>query len=77
MTSMRTTLDLDPEILSAARQLAADRSISMGKAVSELARRGLQTRVKSSTRQGFPVFQISRDARPITLEDVRSVEDEP
>jgi hypothetical protein len=38
---LRTTVDLDPEILSAARQLAAARSISLGKALSELARRGL------------------------------------
>jgi hypothetical protein len=73
---MRTTIDLDPEILSAARQIAADRAISLGKAISELARRGLETRVKISTRQGFPVFQVPRGARPLTLEDVRSDEDD-
>lgn len=73
---MRTTLDLDPEILSAARQIAADRSISIGKAISDLARRGLETRVKNTTRQGFPVFQVPRGARPLTLEDVRSDEDD-
>jgi hypothetical protein len=73
---MRTTIDLDPEILSAARQIAADRSISIGKAISELARRGLETRVKSTTRQGFPVFQVPRGARPLTLENVRSDEDD-
>jgi hypothetical protein len=27
---MRTTIDLDPDILSTARQIAADRSISLG-----------------------------------------------
>jgi hypothetical protein len=73
---MRTTVDLDPEILSAARQIAADRSISLGKAISELARRGLETRVRTATRQGFPVFQVPRGARPLTLEDVRSDEDD-
>ncbi len=73
---MRTTLDLDPEILGAARQIAADRSISIGKAISELARRGLEPRVKHTTRQGFPIFQVPRGARPLTLEDVRSDEDE-
>jgi hypothetical protein len=73
---MRTTIDLDPEILSAARQIAADRSISLGKAVSELARRGLEARVKTTARQGFPVFQVPRGARPLTLEDVRSDADD-
>jgi hypothetical protein len=73
---MRTTIDLDPEILSAARQIAADRSISIGKAISELARKGLETRVKNTSRQGFPVFHVPRGARPLTLEDVRSDEDD-
>jgi hypothetical protein len=73
---MRTTVDLDPEILSAARQIAADRSISIGKALSELARRGLETRVRNTTRQGFPVFHVPRSARPLTIEEVRSDEDD-
>lgn len=72
---MRTTLDLDPEILSAARQIAAARSISIGKAVSELARRGLEVRARRATRRGFPVFQVPKHARPLTMEDVRRDED--
>jgi len=73
---MRTTLDLDPEILSAARQIAATRSISIGRAVSELARRGLEARSTPGTRQGFPIFQVPKDARPLTAHDVRQDEDE-
>ena len=38
---MRTTLDLDDTVLAAARSLARSRRISLGDAVSELARRGL------------------------------------
>lgn len=38
---MRTTLDLDESVLAAARSLASARHISLGAAVSELARRGL------------------------------------
>lgn len=38
---MRTTLDLDETVLAAARSLARSRRISLGAAVSELARRGL------------------------------------
>jgi hypothetical protein len=73
---LRTTLDLDPEILSAARQLAAARSISIGKAISELARRGLEIRGTLGARNGFPVFKVASGARPLTNEDVRKDEDE-
>lgn len=40
---MRTTLELDDVVLAAARSLARSRGISLGAAVSELARRGLGT----------------------------------
>ena len=73
---MRTTLSLDPEIMNAARQIAASRSISIGEVISELARRGLEARSKSATRDGFPVFQVPNGSRPLTLEDIRQDEDE-
>lgn len=38
---MRTTLDLDEAVLAAARSLATAQKMSLGAAVSELARRGL------------------------------------
>jgi hypothetical protein len=63
---MRTTLDLDDAVLTAARAVARDRRISLGAAVSYLARRGLQgDRVDTS--RGFPVFAAAPDAPPITL----------
>lgn len=39
---MRTTLDLDDEVLAVARSLAASRGISIGAAVSLLARQGME-----------------------------------
>ncbi len=38
---MRTTLELDDAVLAAARSLARSQGVSLGAAVSELARRGL------------------------------------
>jgi hypothetical protein len=73
---MRTTLSLDPDILSAARQIAAAKSKSIGEVISELARLGLEARVNVGTRQGFPVFQVTRGAAPLTPNDVRRDEDE-
>jgi hypothetical protein len=73
---MRTTLTLDPDIMNAARQIAAAKSKSIGEVISELARRGLEARAKVDTLQGFPVFQISKRAAPLTSEDVFRDEDE-
>ncbi|HIY66478.1 MAG TPA: hypothetical protein H9830_09405 [Candidatus Agrococcus pullicola] len=59
---MRTTLDLDPAVLSAARAKANAERISIGKAVSELALAGLQSpRATASSRSGFPVLDGSAD----------------
>ena len=73
---MRTTLKLDADIISAARQIAAAKSKSIGAVVSELARRGLEARSEVGTRQGFPVFQVTKCAAPLTPDDVGRDEDE-
>jgi hypothetical protein len=73
---MRTTLTIDADILSAARQIAAAKSKSIGEVISELARRGLEARAKVTTRQGFPVFPLAPGAPPLTPDDVRRDEDE-
>lgn len=55
---MRTTLDLDPAVLSAARAKANAERISLGKAVSELALAALkaQRSPHSGATTGFPVL---------------------
>jgi hypothetical protein len=73
---MRTTLSIDPDVLSAARQIAAARSKSIGEVISELARRGLEVRRRTGARQGFPVFKVSKGASPLTPEDIGRDDDE-
>ncbi len=73
---MRTTLSIDPEVLSAAKKIAAARSSSLGKVISELARRGLEARSKVGSRHGFPVFEVPPSAPVLTPEQVREDEDE-
>ncbi len=54
---MRTTLDLDPAVLSAARAKAKAEHISLGRAVSDLALSGLKApRSQHATASGFPVL---------------------
>ncbi len=77
---MRTTVSIDDDLLGAARSLARHRSLTLGEAVSELMRRGLQAPARKAPQprpSGFPVFPVPEQARPITLEDVKRDEDEP
>lgn len=76
---MRTTLTIDDDLIAVARTLAQANSESLGKAISDLARRGLNATPRvpqPSRRSGFPVFSVPQGAHPITLEDVRRAEDE-
>lgn len=73
---MRTTLTIDDDLLAAARSLARARSIPVGAAVSELARKGLRAPARTRKKHGFPTFAVPPDARPITLDDVKKLEDQ-
>lgn len=74
---MRTTLNLDPDILRVARHLSRDQRKSLGAVVSELARRGLQpTPGGVRYESNFPVFRVRENAPPITLELVAEALDE-
>jgi hypothetical protein len=56
---MRTTIDVDSDVLEAAKSLAQARQTSIGKALSQLARRGVTVLSPLSARNGFCVFQVS------------------
>jgi len=73
---MRTTLEIDDDVLQAARSIASAENKNIGQALSELARRGLAPRNQSKARSGFPVFEVAPDAPPITLEMVKAALDE-
>jgi len=74
---MRTTLTIDDDILRVAKALAEERQTSIGAVLSELARKGLIRDTVIGDRNGFPVFSVPGEAYPITLEDVKRLEDEP
>jgi len=69
---MRTTLDIENDVLDAARVLATSRGVSVGTALSELARRGLSARVPLISRSGFPVFQIPAGSPSFGIEEVEA-----
>lgn len=75
---MRTTINIEDDLYRIARSRAESRGVSVGRAVSELMRKGLESdRVGYEEKNGLPVMSVSEDAPPITPEDVRRIEDEP
>ena len=75
---MRTTLDLDDDILQAAKELAASRGTTAGRILSELARRALAPTRASRVRNGVPVLpRRSKGAPKPTMKFVNDLRDEP
>lgn len=73
---MRTTVNLDDDVLHMAKQYARNRALGLGKAVSELVRRGINASRPTRTVNGLQVFDLPADSPRITTEDVHSLEDE-
>ena len=75
---MRTTLNIDDDVLAVARALAERTGRSIGSALSELARRGFRGVANSEDNGDGTVFAVVADAEPITSEDVyRALSDWP
>jgi len=73
---MRTTLTLDDDVLELAARQAKARGLSLGKAVSDLARRGLSAPTPSQERDGIVAFRLPEDSPKVTTGDVRRLETE-
>jgi hypothetical protein len=75
---VRTTISIDEDVLQAARALATAQRRSLGRVISDLARRGLAPRPERiGSEGGFPVFEVDADAPLITPEMVGAALDEP
>jgi len=75
---MRTTLDLEDDVIQAARELAALRGQTIGVVVSALARKGLETPgTAMRSRNGVPLLgrRPAGAARP-TMKRVNELRDE-
>jgi hypothetical protein len=73
---MRTTVDLEEDVLLAAKEIAKQRGNTLGQVLSDLARQALTRRTPVSTKYGLPVFPVQPDAGVVTLELVNHLRDE-
>jgi hypothetical protein len=73
---MRTTIEIDDDILSVAKELAKQQNKTMGQVVSALARQALTASAGAGTRNGVPLFSTPDTPRPVTMELVNRLRDE-
>ena len=74
---MRTTLNLDDDVLQVAKQLARQRGTTAGQVISELARQALEPKSPPKVRNGVPLFTPKPGARKPHLALVNQLRDEP
>ena len=73
---VRTTLSLDDDTLLLAKAYAEGRALSLGRAVSDLVRRGLAAERPYHIVNGLCVFDLPPDTPIVTTEHVRNLEDD-
>ncbi len=71
---MRTTLDLDEDILRTSKALARERGESLGRTISDLVRKGLEpSRSFRKGKDGLPVLPRVPGGKQVTLEIVKEL----
>ncbi|MCU1257781.1 MAG: hypothetical protein JWO80_666 [Bryobacterales bacterium] len=73
---MRTTLDIDDDLLQLARNVARQSGSSIGSVISELARKALEPRDVPKTRNGVPLFTPNPGAPGADLALVNTLRDD-
>jgi len=75
---MRTTLEIDDDVMEAARALSRRKAQGLGRTISELARKGLAPESEAVVEMcdGIPVWKHAAGAIPVTSELVRSLMEE-
>ncbi len=73
---MRTTVDIDQDVLLATKEIAKREGVSMGRVLSDLARQALTRQAETATRNGVPLFPHRPGAATVTLELVNQLRDE-
>ncbi|MEJ2206617.1 MAG: CopG family transcriptional regulator [Gemmatimonadota bacterium] len=74
---MRTTVNLDDDVLGVTRELAALSGRTLGEVLSDLVRQGLARQAEEGAmRNGVPLLEPTPDARIVSSEDVARLVDD-
>jgi len=73
---MRTTVDIEEDVLLAAKEIARRKKMTLGRVLSDLARKSLTGKPSVKKKDGLPIFPIQPNAAIITLELVNQLRDE-
>ena len=74
---MRTTLMIDDDVLSAAKEMATMENKSVGEVISSLARRALsRAESKLKVRNGVPLLRVRKGSPRVTSELVHQLREE-
>jgi hypothetical protein len=73
---MRTTLNLDDDVVEAVKAYSENHCVSLGKAASDLLRKGLAFRTPTKIVNGLVVFDLPPGSPPVTTELIKRLESE-
>jgi len=76
LSGMRTTLDIDDDVLLAVKELSRQKHEPAGRLLSALARMALTPKVSGRERNGVPLFPVKRGARVVTMDLINRLRDE-
>ena len=74
--SIRTTLDIEDDVLLAAKEIARQKGMTVGRVLSDLARKPLTREPSVMKKDGLPLFPVQPDAGIVTLELANQLRDE-
>lgn len=73
---MRTTVDLNEDVLLAAKEIAKQRGTTVGQVLSDLVRQALTKPVPMANKNGLPLFPVKSKAGVVTMELINRLRDE-
>ena len=76
LKGVRTTLEIDDDLLQVARQLAQQRKTTMGQVISQLVRNAMEPKNSPRSRNGVRLFDPKPGARKPSMALVNRLRDE-
>ena len=75
-TGVRTTLEIDDDLVQVARQLAQQRQTTMGQVISQLVRQAMEPKSAPRVRNGVLLLDVKPGARKPSMALVNRLRDE-